>query len=115
VPSGGRAPRGRTQRELWPARSAMRVRDAFSPSPVCRAPSKLAPPSPQGLVTQPDANGHSRGTFHFPSWARVYSTTSRICAVVRTPVNEGMVSSGLARPFVTTAISSSMFGKSRIT
>jgi hypothetical protein len=58
--------------------------------------------------------GCARQTLHLPSSARVYSTTSRICAVVRTPPNEGMVSSGLVRPFVTTAISSSMFGKSRV-
>src|SRR5512132_710902 len=56
----------------------------------------------------------SRGA-HFPSWTRVYSTTARICRVVRTPANEGMVSNGLTRPFVTTAISSSMLGKSLVT
>jgi NAD dependent epimerase/dehydratase family len=52
---------------------------------------------------------------HLPSWVRVYSTTSRICAGVRTPPNEGMVSNALDRPFVTTVISSSTFRKSLVT
>ena len=83
--------------------------------PMCGAASKLRhlrvgeTLRPAGTRT-----AGSRGA-HFPSWTRVYSTTSRICAVVRTPANEGMVSNGLARPLVTRAISSSMFGKSLVT